>query len=160
MAELEFGKSVDEIEEPVLIPEGWRVFKLEDEPKVEENKAMRENPGSPEAGHNWLLRISVVDDEGMYNGRMFFLRLALPRPSDEENYSSRGQKLADAKMQRIVGFVEAFGGSVEGRKVNLGAGAMGQAYVLQQLNGLSGEPENAIDIFNQGFKKVDSGQGY
>ena len=155
MGELEFGKNVDDIEAPVLLPEGWRTMRLLEEPKVEDNKAMKEDPGSAEAGHNWRLDLETVDEEPMWSGRRFFLRFPLPRPSDMESYTSQGQKIYDAKMSRIVGFVEAFGGHISGSKASLGKGAIGQCYVLQQLNRLTQEPENSIDIFNQGFKKAE-----
>jgi len=166
MAELEFGKDVDDIEEPVLIPEGWKVFELMDEPKTEKNNAMKEQERSgeenPDAGFNWSLRLATTDGEAMYNGRTFFLRFPIPKEADKDAYDSRGKKIYDAKMERITGFVSAFGGYVAGRRVELLKGAKGMCYVLQQISkfGASlGQPENQIDIFNQGFKKVGSGEG-
>ena len=162
MAELEFGKDVDDIEEPLLLPEGWRTFELMDEPKTEENKAMKEDPEAENAGHNWSLRLASCDGEAMYNGRTFFLRFPIPKEADKDAYDSRGKKIYDAKMERITGFVSAFGGYVAGRRVELLKGAKGMCYVLQQISkfGASlGQPENQIDIFNQGFKKVGSGEG-
>lgn len=157
--ELDFGKSVDDIEEPVLLPEGWRTLELLDEPKTEENKALQEQKRSgtvnPDAGHNWLLRLATVDSEPMYDGRTFFLRFPIPKEGDKESYTSRGQNVFDAKMSRIVGFVTAFGGYAGGTKVELHKGAVGMAYVLQQINKQSGQVENVIDIFNQGFKPAD-----
>lgn len=158
MSELDFGKSVDDIEEPLLMPEGWRTFNLMDEPKTEENKAMKAQKTSgqdnPDAGFNWMLRLAVAGDEAQYNGRTFFLRFAIPKEADKESYTGRGQKIYDAKMSRIVEFVQAFGGLVSGSRVGLQKGAKGMCYVLQGINQLSGQLENQIDIFNQGFKSV------
>lgn len=151
MAELEFGKSVDEIEAPQLLPEGWMTMELTDEPKVEPNAAFKDDPNSEKAGHNWMVHLNTVDDP-MYNGRRFTLWLGIPKPVDAEKYTQNGQKVYDAKMERIVRFVEAFGGHIRGSKVTLSQGARGMCYVLQQVNKSSGEVENVIDIFNQGFK--------
>jgi hypothetical protein len=152
MAELEFGKSVDEIEAPVLLPEGWRMMELTEEPKVEPNAAFKEDPNAEKAGHNWVVRLVTADDDPAFNGRRFTLWLGVPKPADSEKYTQDGQKVYDAKMQRIVDFVEAFGGHVGGSKVSIAKGARGQCYVLQQINKGTGEVENSIDIFNQGFK--------
>lgn len=152
MAELELGKSIDEIEAPMLLPEGWRGMELTDEPKVEPNAAFKEDPNGEKAGHNWMVHMTTVDDDPAFSGRRFTLWLGVPKPADAEKYTQNGQKVYDAKMQRIVDFVEAFGGKVSGSKAVLSKGARGQCYVLQQINKSTGEVENVIDIFNNGFK--------
>lgn len=155
MAELEFGKSVDDIEAPTLLGEGWKLMELMDEPKVEPNQAFKEDPNGEKAGHNWLVHLATVSEEPEFSGRRFTLWLGIPKPGDEKKYTQNGQKIYDAKMSRIVQFVEAFGGTISGSRVSLGKGARGQCYVLQAINKQTGEVENSIDQFNQGFKKAD-----
>jgi hypothetical protein len=159
MSELDLGKNIDEIEEPQLMPEGWRTLQLMDDPVTEENKAMKQQKSSgqtsEEAGFNWRLRLAVVDDAPECNGRTFFLRFPIPKEADKSTYTGKGQKVYDAKMSRIVAFVQAFDGYSQGTKVELHKGAKGMAYVIQSINQLTGQLENQIDLFNQGFKKVD-----
>jgi hypothetical protein len=153
MSELEFGKSVDEIEAPQLLPEGWYEMEVTQEPEVLPNEAMKANPADEKVGHNWVVRMKTASEEPMYDGRRFTIWLGVPAVKDEVKWTSNGQKVSDAKMQRIVGFVEAFGGTVGGKAVALRQGARGQAYVLQQINKQTSVIENTVDIFNQGFKK-------
>ena len=153
MSELEFGKSIDEIEAPELLPEGWYEMEVTQEPEVLPNEAFKNNPADEKAGHNWVVRMKTVADEPIYDGRRFTIWLGVPKKEDENKYTSQGQKIYDAKMQRIVGFVEAFGGLTSGKSVSLRMGSHGQCYVLQQINKQSNVVENTIDIFNQGFKK-------
>ena len=154
MSELEFGKSIDEIEAPELLPEGWYTMEVTQEPEVMPNEAYKNNPADEKAGHNWVVRLKTVSEEPIYDGRRFTIWLGVPKAGDEGKYTSNGQKIYDAKMQRIVGFVEAFGGLSSGKTVSLRQGARGQAYVLQQINKQSNVIENSVDIFNQGFKKA------
>lgn len=154
-ATLDLGKSVDDIEEPVLMPEGWYAFEVIDDPQVLPNSAMKEDPQGDKAGYNWVVHLKSVHDEAVYDGRRYTLWLGVPKVEDNDKYTPQGQKVYDAKMQRIVDFVAAFGGEIAGSKVSLRSGAIGQAYVLQRVNNVSGDLENAIDIFNNGFKPVE-----
>jgi len=158
--ELEFEKDVDDIETPVLLAEGWKKLEILVEPTLEKNNALKEQEKSevmnPDAGFNFSCRLAIVSDDPMFNGRMFFLRLPFPNSQDEKEYTSRGVKKYDEKMERIVKFVEAFGGTISGRRAVVNKGAQGRAYLLQQINKLTGEVENQIDIFNRdGFKKAE-----
>lgn len=158
--EVEFEKAMDEIEAPILLREGWKKFEIVVEPTLEKNNALKEQEKTevlnPDAGYNFSCRLTTVSDDPVTNGRMFFLRLPFPKPEDEKEYTSRGEKVYDAKMGRIVKFVEAFGGTMSGRRGVVNKGAQGGAYLLQQINKLTGEMENQIDIFNRdGFKKAE-----
>ena len=156
MSEMEFGKNVDEIEEPVLVPESWQEFEIEDDPKVLPNEAFKSDPTGEKAGHNWVVHLKLKSDEPMYNGRRFTIWLGVPKDADKESYTQVGQKVYDAKMQRIVNFVEAFGGTVGTNRVSLGRGMKGMCYVLQQVDRIDQDKlVNSIDIFNAGFKKVE-----
>lgn len=154
MSELEFGKDIDDIEAPVLLSEGWKTMRLTEDPKTEPNAAFKDDPNGEKAGHNWVVRLVTEDEDPAAAGRRFTLWLGLPKPKDMTTYTSDGQKVYDAKMERIVSFVEAFGGKAGGRNVSLNKGAVGMCYVLQQINKQSGEVENVIDIFNMGFKSA------
>jgi hypothetical protein len=154
MSELEFGKSIDEIEAPELLPEGWYGMEVTQEPEVLPNEAYKSNPADEKAGHNWVVRLKTVSEEPMYDGRRFTIWLGVPTEKDENKWTSQGQKVYDAKMQRIVQFVEAFGGITSGKQVSLRQGAKGQVYILQRINQQTNVVENTVDIFNQGFKKA------
>lgn len=157
MSSLDLGKSIDDIEAPVLLPEGWYEMEVASPaPSVMPNAAKAQDPADPKAGDNWVIRLKTVHPEAQYSGRRFTLWLGVPKEADREAYTQDGQKIYDAKMQRIVDFVLAFGGTAEGSQVTLNVGSQGRCYILQQINRLSGELENQIDIFNAGFKKVES----
>lgn len=154
MSELEFGKSIDDIEAPELLPEGWYEMEVTQEPEVMPNEAYKSNPSDEKAGHNWVVRMKSVSEEPMYDGRRFTIWLGIPAKKDENKWTSNGQKVYDAKMSRIVQFVEAFGGITSGRVVSLRQGTRGQVYILnQRINQQTNVIENTVDIFNQGFKK-------
>ena len=149
---LGFSKRIDEVAEAILLPEEWYDFVVIEDPKVAPNNAMREDPESEKAGMNWIVTMKSQCDEPEFSGRRFTLFFGVPKESDEENYTQDGQKISDAKMERIVEFVKNFGGDVGEDEVTLTAGARGQCYVQQKINKTSGNVENAIDIFNSGFK--------
>lgn len=158
MSTLDLGKSQDEIEAPVLMPEEWYPFEITKDPEVKPNAMMGENPEDPKAGHNWVVNLVTIDAaEPEFNGRRFTLWLGVPKPADNDLYTGNGQKIYDSKMERIIDFVENFGGSVDGAEVALKEGLRGQCYVLQGI-GQSGDVENKIDIFNSGYKPYE-GEG-
>lgn len=151
---VDLGITQDEIEAPVLLPEGWTVVKIVGKPEVRPNEAFKNDPQDPKAGHNWVVNVQSVSDEPEFSGRRLTLWLPVPRPQDKEEWTNRGQRVSHAKAERILQFVEAFGGSVTGSEVTLSEGLQGQVYVDQRINQTTGEVENSINPF-QGFKKVD-----
>ncbi len=155
---LEFGKDVDDIEKPVLLPEDFYLFEVSATPKTAKNKEMEKNPSSEKAGFNWVVPLKTVGNaEPMFNGRMFSAYLPLPRPEDEHEYDGRGQKVYDAKMDRIARFVAAAGGQVGGRTVMLAPGSKIGLKVVQQVNPRTQELTNGLDIFGEYKSAKDMG---
>lgn len=176
-----FTKPVDEIEEAVLLPEDWYEMEIIEEPSIEPNSTLREalkkngleyNPKIPptEAMQEAMLRLIQEDEkcglnlrlilktespDDEYNGRRLMLWLPWPSEPDDERYDMRGQKVADAKMSRIVEFVQAFGGTTDGEDITLSKGLKGCCYVTQQKARDSEEILNSIDMF-AGFKEYGS----
>jgi hypothetical protein len=147
---LEFGKDVDEIEAPVLLPEDYYLFVVSGTPKSMKNAAMEKNPSDPKAGFNWVVPLKTLDrDNPEFNNRTFSAYLPLPKPEDEEAYDGRGQKLYDAKMERIAKFVTAFGGQVAGKTVMLAPGSKAGLQVVQQVNPRTGDLTNSLNIFGE-----------
>lgn len=147
---LEFGKDVDDIEKPLLMPEDYYLFKVTGTPKSEKNKEMQNNPGSEKAGYNWVVPLSSIDrDNPQFSGRTFRAFLPLPKPEDENTYDGRGQKVYDAKMDRIKKFVIAAGGVAEGKTVMLAPGSLIGLHVVQSVNPRTQELVNNLDIFGE-----------
>jgi len=143
MTTFEFNKRIDEIEEPVLLPEDWYPFRISEEPELAENKA--------KTGKNLVIRLECISDNPIYKGRIFTIWLAWPSVEDSSSYTARGENLYDLKMRRIAGFVEAFEGSVQGSTIDIVRGGRGLAYVTVGLDQQGKGPVNSIDSFS-GFK--------
>ena len=161
MSSLDFGKSVDDIEAPVLMPEGWYDFEIGlPAPRVTENTAKREDPTDEKAGDNWTVNVNSVHDEAIYNGRRFTIWLGIPEEKNKEQYTRDGQRMYDWKMQRIADFTSAFEGELlDGpggprSKPMLRVGGKGRLYVLQQIDQRTQELVNQIDNFAKP-KKVE-----
>ncbi len=108
-----FNKPIDDIEDPVLLPEDWYTFRVSKDPTIEDNKKAKDGlSGEEGAGKNLVVKLTTVSDDPEFNGRMLTIWLPYPSEHDESQYDGIGQKKSDAKMQRIIGFVEAFGGRV------------------------------------------------
>uniref|UniRef100_A0A6M3JM72 Uncharacterized protein n=1 Tax=viral metagenome TaxID=1070528 RepID=A0A6M3JM72_9ZZZZ len=165
-----FNKGVDDIEEPILLPEEWYDMEICDEPRLSPNKALFDLVGQdatleetetalvadPKAGINLVLNMEVDSSDDAFNGRKMKVWLPYPSPIDAERFDHRGQKLYDAKMQRCVELTEAFGGDVSENEngeteITLTKGLRGQCYVIQQRSQSGEELVNSIDTF-QGFK--------
>ncbi len=150
---LRFGKRVDAIEKPILLPDDWYTVQVIKKPKVVDNAAKKADKDSEDAGENWVVDIRVVSKDPTFSGREFSLFFPLPRPGDEERYDRNGQRLEDAKMERIVKFIEKFGGDVGEETVTLGVGCRGGIHIQQRIDSRTGEIGNNPDMFG-GFKSV------
>lgn len=153
---LEFEKDANDIEKAVPMPEDWVVFQLTKAPEIKANKAKANNPDDPKAGDNWVVSMKAIHPDEQFNNRPMTLWLPLPGPKDRGKYTPMGQPLADSKQERIVDFIEKFGGSIQGKNVGISKGACGQAYVVQQLSEQTGDIMNSINQF-AGFKRVPDG---
>lgn len=154
---LEFGKDVDDIEKPILLPEDYYLFEVSGTPKTTKNSAMEKDPSSPKAGFNWVVPLRTISDEATFSGRMFTAYLPLPRAEDDKEYDGRGQKVYDAKMERIARFVKAAGGQVGGKTVMLAPGSKIGLKVVQQVNPRTQELGNSLDIFGEYKTAQDMG---
>jgi len=147
MPTFKFKKPISEIEEPQLLPEGWTKVRISSKPEIQPNR--------DQTGENLVVQLrTIADDVPENDNRMLTIWLSMPTEADENEFTGRGQRKSDAKMQNIVNFVEAFGGDVGDDEVLLDEGMMGQVYVEQRINQNSGEVENSVNIF-QGFKSFD-----
>lgn len=177
-ATFRFKQSVDDIEDPVLMPVDWYEFEIVEVPSIQPNATLRDamkeagselNPRIPpsdeqlklmdsfiatdeKCGRNLVIRLRSEADDPEYSGRKFTLWLQWPHEADEDRWNDRGQKLYDAKQSRVVEFTEAFGGSVDGEEISLSKGLKGSLYVTQQRAQNSEELVNTIDVF-AGFKE-------
>ena len=168
MATFGFKKAADDIEEPVLLPEDWYEAEIKDEPQVVPNNTLKELAGegaseeiidkvlreNPKAGYNLKVNLNIVSDDEMFNGRFFSVYLPFPNDYDEDRYDGIGQKVYDAKLQRIIQFAEAFGGDVDGENVTILPGLDGKVYIVQQMAPGRDSLSNSVDLFS-GFKPVE-----
>jgi len=130
MAIFKLPKRIDEIQEQELLPSGWYKMRLMDEPAQEENKALREGgEGAEGAGHNIVMKLTTMSDNPVYNGRNFYLYLALPREGDSEKFFN-GQSQEDSKLETIAQIAAAFNGEeASGDEVDLSSGQEAMFYV-------------------------------
>jgi hypothetical protein len=158
---LSFGKEIEDIEKPELMPADYYLFRVSGKPRVEDNaaqKALKEgkDPGKKAPGQNWVVPLRSISETPELDGRAFNVYLPLPSEADMKAFDMRGQRVYDAKMERIVGFVEKFGGTAKGRDVTLQVGCIGGIQVIQQLDARSGEITNALNIFSRaGVKSAE-----
>jgi hypothetical protein len=155
-ARLSFGKDVDSIETPPLVPEDWWLAEIRELPEAKPNKARQNDPESEKAGNNWVVPVKLVSDEPEFDGRFFTIFFPMPKPGDEDRRTPMGQTIEDACIVRIRDFVVAFGGEKAGSDVSVRVGARGMVYVEQQI--VNGEPRNGVNVF-RGFKSALSGSG-
>jgi len=166
MATFGFKKSVDDIEEPELLSEDWYAFEIAKEPEILMNRALAAEVGegasddeidqalreNDKCGYNLVVSLMCISDDPLANGRRFKLYIPYPSDYDEDRYDGIGQKVYDAKLQRIAEFAEAFQGDVDGGEITMLPGGKGQAYVIVQ-EGQRGQM-NSVDLFS-GFKPLD-----
>jgi hypothetical protein len=156
MTTLSFSKSVDDIEEPELIPEDWYVFRVSEPPSVEENKAMKAKKSYADgAGKNLVISLRLISDIQEYSGRTFKLYLPYPVEEDLNQYDGRGMLKYDAKLARIAEFAEkATGCNVEGSEITILPNAQVGLYLTQGLDQAGVNLTNSLDWF-QGFMAPD-----
>lgn len=154
---MEFSKSVDDIEEPVPIPEDWYVFLIATAPQIKPNQKKRDGLTYEDgAADNLVVNLRTISDEPEYNGRGMTIWLPYPCPEDEEAFNRDGMKKYDEKFQRLALFAEtAKGCDIEGSTINIRANGRIGLYVTQAIS--RSDPnklENNIDIWS-GFKDPD-----
>jgi hypothetical protein len=142
-----FPKSVNDIQQGVVLSEGPYRMRLVKEPSIEQNRKMK-NGLSPEegAGTNLVLQLRIVSDDPNENGRKFTKYLPMPRPGIDENEFDpfTGQSLMDRKMEAIVHWVLAFDGEIQDDEFDLRAG--GEAAVKVVIEDRDGKKTNAISM--------------
>jgi len=168
MPTFKFDKPVGDIEDPVLLPRDWYDAEIWEEPEIAPNSKLSEEAGqnasqdvlnelieeNEKMGMNLVVRFSVISPEPTFQGRKLTVFIPYPHPSDDGKYDGRGMNIYDAKMDRIVGLVEACGASISDGddEVSLAKGMKCQVYVDQRRARDREELENSIDLF-AGFKE-------
>jgi len=142
---INLGKTVDNVSKPKLLPEDWYLVEVIEAPEAK--------PNSKGTGDNWVLSVKTVGNpEPEYNG--FRLPVFLPLPSEEdENEYVQGQSLFDQKADRLITWVKAFDGIIDGENLDIEAGAQAYVYIVQQM--YREELTNSINIFGNPPKHVD-----
>ena len=160
MTTLKFKKSIDDIEEPALLPEDWYIFRVTEPPEVKDNNSKKKGASYEDgAGQNLVLKLRSVSDIAECSGRAFTLYLPYPSEEDMENYDGRGMLKYDAKMERIVDFAnKATGCSADGDEITILPNALIGIYVTQGLDQHENKPTNNLDWF-QGFRSPDEISG-
>jgi len=170
MGTFSFKKSIADVEDPVLLPEDWYDFEIYKEPEIRPNYSLSQEinedtpleeieklmAGNEKLGYNLVVYLESESPDDVYNGRKMKANLPWPSDADEELYDAIGQKVYDAKMQRIEKFADAFVGSFEDKELTLMVGAKGAAYVTVTPGGtIPGREEdsNNIDVYRAGFKE-------
>ena len=160
------SKSVDDVEDAILLPVDWYNVEIAQEPKLMMNKVLSNvveaNASDEEilaaleatdkAGYNLVVSLKTESPDAMFSNYDLTIWLGYPSQKDEKIFS-RGQCLADKKIQLITAFTKAFGGDIQGKDIMLSEGMKGCVYVIQQRALNSEELQNGVDIFNAGFKK-------
>jgi len=141
-----FPKSTSEIQGTVVLAPGYYRMRIVKEPTIEPNRKKKDGlPPSEGAGDNFVLRLRVISDDPAENGRAFTKYLPMPKPEDAEEFDQfTGQPILDRKMEAIVAWVQAFGGTIEEDEFDLRAG--GEAAVAIIVEDRDGNPINAIDM--------------
>ena len=157
MAEFEFLKDMDDIEEPVLLSEDWYTVRVVDQPELKKNAAARDGKAYEDgAGMNLEIPVRVVSEIPEENGRRFRLYIPYPVEEDLQHYDARGQLKYDAKLERLKNFCESFTKChIEGNKISIAVGAEGKIYITQSMDQQGTQMTNSFDLFS-GFKRVDA----
>jgi len=150
VATFNLGGDVDNIQEPVLLPNDKYAVIIYAEPEIQPNKALREKGADAEgAGHNIILRTKVyLPESPEFNGRqMNNIYLPMVKDGDDEKYNARGMTIKDHKLERIAEVVEGFGGEVMGDSVTVSKGLMAVGMIIQKKNDTTGKMENELQVF-------------
>ncbi|MFA7162263.1 MAG: hypothetical protein WC083_06810 [Candidatus Methanomethylophilaceae archaeon] len=141
-----FPKSAENIQGTVILPAGYYRMRLVKEPAIEPNRKKKDGlPPSEGAGDNFVLRLRIISDDPVENGRAFTKWLPMPTENDANEFDQfTGQPMLDRKMESIVKWVEAFGGTIAGDEFDLRAG--GEAAVAVIVEDREGTPVNSIDM--------------
>jgi hypothetical protein len=126
-----FPKSIDQIEESTLLEPGFYKMRLVKEPVIADNKKKKDGLSPADgAGENLVLKLRIISEDPTENGRAFTKWLPMPIEGIDEEATDAftGQRNIDKKMEAIVNWVLAFGGTVEEDEFDLRAGS--EAYVM------------------------------
>ena len=156
MANFDLPKAVNEIQGSKPLPAEWYLMTIVEEPEIRPNKA-----GTAE---NLVLTLRTEHDVPEFSGRKFTKYLQWPSDEDEGEFTARGQKKSDAKMEQLIRWSAAFNGvnpdgpaeKVSERMAAAGmasavvfdVGARANVWVAQTLNEETQEIENEIPFFS------------
>lgn len=155
MPTFSFAKPIEDVEEPILLEEGWTRARIVATPVIAPNKAKRADPESEKAGDNLEISLALVGGEA--EGRRLKLWLQWPSLADEDVYDGIGMKKSDAKMETIADFTTKFGGVSEGTDIILEENMEGYVYITRGLDQQGEHMINQIDPF-AGFQSVEDSE--
>jgi len=150
VATFNLGGDVDNIQEPVLLPNDKYALIIYAEPERLPNKTLRDNGEDADgAGYNIVIRTKVyLPDTPEFHGRqMNTIYLPMVKDGDDEKYNNRGMTIKDAKLERCAEVVNGFGGTVMGDTVTISKGMMAVGTIIQKKNDLTGKMENELQVF-------------
>jgi len=137
MPEFTLPKSIDDIQEGVVAPDGTYKF-ITTRIELLPNKAG--------TGNNIQIDLTVTGEQDeKLNGITQTLYLPMPNPSDEGKTIKTGQPMVDWKMENIKGYVEALGGTMKGDKFDIPENSMCKYNLTSQLNQESGKQFNVLE---------------
>lgn len=156
MPTFEATKDFNDIQEPQLIPAGYILAEIANDPELRKNKAWRDAGESldmaaaqqvdEKAGWNLSFMVKTISDTPEYNGRSFFKHLGLPTEADKNRFHGMtGQCMEDWKMDQILAWVKAFGGTVEGSSFSISKGMRAQIYVAVTKDD-EGQDQNELPL--------------
>jgi hypothetical protein len=147
-----FIKSANDIQGAVLLEEGFYLMRIVSEPEILPNRKKKDGMSEEDgAGDNLVLKLRIQSDDPVENGRAFTKYLPMPKESDANDYDRfTGQPALDKKMERIVAWVEAFGGTVDEDEFDLASGAEAYVWVCQR----AGQGEGAGLINDLDFESL------
>jgi len=152
MPTFSFAKPIEDVEEPILLEEGWCRAKIVAPPAIAPNKKKVADPESEGAGDNLEVSLMLLGADA--EGRRLKIWLPWPSLQDEDSYDGRGMKKSDAKMERIAEFTVKFGGVSDGTDIMLEENMEGFVYIVQTLDQQGEKIINNIDTF-AGFRSVE-----
>lgn len=141
-----FPKSVSEISSGSVLVPGYYRARLVKEPVIQDNRKKKDGLSEAEgAGQNLILKLRLISDDPTENGRAFTKYLPMPRDCDADEVDAfTGQPIIDRKMEAIVQWVEAFGGTIDEDEFDLTAG--GEAAIPIVIEQRDGQDTNSVDF--------------
>lgn len=157
MTVITLPKEIDDIQEPIPLPEDYYRLRLVEEPFLEDNKKKKEGgANAPGAGLNLILTLRTVSEDPEHNGRGFKKWLSLPTEADKTDITAMGQTKEDFKISILVKVQNGFSNQqAEGNEIVLEAGQEAWCYISQKLDQSGSRIINELDFMSE-IKPIDT----